>query len=359
MGGQVNSRFIPVDRNTLYFMPPSIQDWLPEKHLARFVVEIVSHLDLRPLKNAYVSGGFKAYHPETLLSLLFYGYANGVYSSRKIEKATYDSVAFRFLAANTHPDHDTIAAFRKRFLEELKPLSVQILMIAHQMGILKVGKISLDGTKIKANASKHKALSWEYTCKLEKQLQEEIKELMCLAEKADAEELPDGLDIPDELSRRKERIAAIAKAKEEIERRAAERYTKEKEMYDQKMVERKTKEEKTGKKVGGRAPKPPEPGPNQSDQVNLTDEESRIMPFSGKGFEQAYNAQAGVDVDSMLIVEGHITQSPNDKQEIEPALRKLSSLPEEIGKVDAILADTGYFSEYNVNECLSEQVTPT
>ncbi len=354
----MNSKFIPVDRNTLYFMPPSIQDWLPEKHLARFVVEIVSHLDLRLLKNSYVSGGSKAYHPETLLSLLFYGYATGVYSSRKIEKATYDSVAFRFLAANTHPDHDTIATFRKRFLEELKPLFVQILMIAHQMGVLKVGKISLDGTKIKANASKHKALSWDYACKLEKQLQEEIKELMRLAEKADAEELPDGLDIPDELSRRKERIAAIAKAKEEIERRAAERYAKEKEMYDQKIAERKAKEEKTGKKVGSRTPKPPEPGPNQSDQVNLTDGESRIMPSSGKGFEQAYNAQAGVDVDSMLIVEGHITQSPNDKQEIEPALRKLSSLPEEIGKVDAILADTGYFSEYNVNECLSEQVTP-
>ncbi len=354
----MSSKFIPVDRNTLYFMPPSLQDWLPEKHLARFVVEIVSQLDLRPLKNAYVSGGSKAYHPEALLSLLFYGYATGVYSSRKIEQATHDSVAFRYISANTHPDHDTIATFRKRFLEELKPIFVQILMIAHQMGVLKVGKISLDGTKIKANASKHKALSWDYACKLEKQLQEEIKELMRLAEEADAEELPDGLDIPDELARRKERISAIAKAKKEIERRAAQRYAKEKKMHDQKIAERKAKEEKTGKKPGGRAPKPPSPGPNRSDQVNLTDEESRIMPSSGKGFEQAYNAQAGVDIDSMLIVEGHITQSPNDKQEIESALRELSSLPEEIGKVDVILADTGYFSESNVNKCLSEEVTP-
>jgi transposase len=351
-------KFLKFDRQTLYFMPPSIQDWLPEKHLASFVAEIVSHLDLRPLKDAYVGSGSKPYHPEMLLSLLFYGYATGVYSSRKIEIATYEMVPFRFLAANTHPDHDTIATFRKRFLEELKPLFVQILMIAHQMGVLKLGKISLDGTKIKANASRHKALSWDYACKLEKQLKEEIKELMRLAEKADAEELPDGLDIPDELSRRKERIVAIAKAKEEIERRAAERYAREKEAYDQKIAERKAKEEKTGKKPGGRTPKQPEPGPLPNDQVNLTDEESRVMPSSGKGFEQAYNAQAGVDIDSMLIVEGHITQNPNDKQEIEPALQKLSSLPEEIGKVDAILADTGYFSESNANKCISKQVTP-
>lgn len=357
-GISMNSKFIPFDRNTPYFMPPSIQDWLPEKHLARFVVEIVSQLNLRSLKNAYVCGGSKAYNPEMLLSLLFYGYATAVYSSRKIEQATYDSVAFRFIAANNHPDHDTIATFRRRFLEELKPLFVEILMIAHQMGILKVGKISLDGTKIKANASKHKALSWDYACKLEKQLQEEIKQLMCLAEKADAEELPDGLDIPDELSRRKERIAAIAKAKEEIERRAAECYAREKKAYDQKMAERKAKEERTGKKPGGRTPKPPDHGPLPKDQVNLTDEESRIMPSSGKGFEQAYNAQASVDVDSMLIVEGHITQNPNDKQEIKPTLQNLSSLPEEIGKVNSILADTGYFSESNVGECLSEQMTP-
>lgn len=140
-------KFLPFDRQTLYFMPPSIQDWLPEKHLASFVAEIASHLDLRPLKDVYVGSGSKPYHPEMLISLLFYGYATGVYSSRKIEIATYDSVPFRFLAANTHPDHDTIATFRTRFLEELKPLFVQILIIAHQMGVLKLGKISLDGTK--------------------------------------------------------------------------------------------------------------------------------------------------------------------------------------------------------------------
>ncbi len=350
--------FIKSDRLTPYLMPLSLQDWLPEKHLARFVVDIVSQLDLRFLTNAYSGSGSKAYHPSVLLSLMFYGYATGVYSSRKIERATYDSIAFRFIAANTHPDHDTIANFRKRFLEDLKPLFVGILMLARQMGMLKVGKVSLDGTKIKANASKHRALSWEHACKLEKQLQEEINTLMELAEKTDADDLPDGLDLPEELSRREERIAAIAKAKEEIERRAAERYAREKEAYDQKMAARKAKESETGKKPGGRTPKPPQPGPDKSDQVNLTDQESRIMPSRGKGFEQAYNAQAGVDLDTMLIVEQHVTQNPNDKQEIKPFLQELSRLPEKIGKVNALLADTGYFSESNVEDCENNQIRP-
>lgn len=158
----MHQKFIPTVREERYLFPPSIQDWLPEKHLAQFVVEIVSKLNLRPLTETYAGKGFKAYHPEILLSLLFYGYATGIFSSRKIEQATYDSVAFRFISANTHPDHDTIASFRKRFLEQLKPLFVQILMIAHEMGLLKFGKVSLDGTKIKANASKHHALSWEH-----------------------------------------------------------------------------------------------------------------------------------------------------------------------------------------------------
>ena len=155
-------KFIPTNRDQQYLFPPAIQDWLPEDHLARFVVEIVSQLNLQPLAETYEGKGLSAYHPEILLSLLFYGYATGVFSSRKIEKATYDSVAFRFISANTHPDHDTIAAFRKRFLGQLKPLFVQILLLAREMGLLKIGKVSLDGTKVKANASKHHALSWDH-----------------------------------------------------------------------------------------------------------------------------------------------------------------------------------------------------
>ena len=239
-------KFINTNRDQQYLFPPSVQDWLPEDHLARFVVDIVSQLDIRPITQAYAGRGSKAYHPEILLSLLFYGYATGVYSSRKIEQATHDSVAFRYISVNTHPDHDTIATFRKRFLDQLKPLFVQILMLAHEMGLMKLGKVSLDGTKIKANASKHHALSWGHACKLEKQLQAEVQELMRLAQKADSEDPPEGMDIPEELSRRQDRLVAIAEAKEKIEQRAAERYAKEKQQYDAKVAARKAKAEKSG-----------------------------------------------------------------------------------------------------------------
>ena len=231
----MSHKFIPTNRDQQLLFPPAIQDWLPEKHLARFVVEIVSQLDLRPLADAYAGKGFKAYHPEILLSLLFYGYATGVFSSRKIEQATYDSVAFRFISVNTHPDHDTIASFRKRFLDQLKPLFVQILILAHEMGLVKLGKISLDGTKIKANASKHHALSWEHAGKLEQQLQAEVKELLRLAEQADTEEVPAEMDIPAELCRRQDRLLAIARAKAIIEQRAAQRFVQQQKEYEEKV----------------------------------------------------------------------------------------------------------------------------
>lgn len=354
----MSSNFITSNRDQQYLFPPSVQDWLPEDHLARFVVDIVSNLNIRSLTETYGGRGSKAYHPEILLSLLFYGYATGVYSSRKIEQATYDSVAFRFVSANTHPDHDTIATFRKHFLDQLQPLFVQILVIASEMGIMKLGKVSLDGTKVKANASRHHALSWGHACKLEKQLQAEVQELMRLAEKADSEKTPDGMDIPAELSRRQDRLTAIAEAKEKIEQRAAKRYAEEQREYEKKIATRKAKSEKSGKKPRGREPKPPEPGPRKKDQVNLTDEESRIMPTSGKGFDQAYNAQATVDVDTMIIVESHVSQSPNDKKEITPTLSALKLLPESLGKVDGILADAGYFSDANVSACEQAEITP-
>ncbi len=330
---------------------------MPEGHLARFAVDIVSQLNLRSITDQYGGRGSKAYHPRMLLSLLFYGYATGVFSSRKIELATYDSVAFRFIAANKHPDHDTIATFRKRFLDELKPLFVQILIIAKEMGLLKLGKVSLDGTKVKANASKHRALSWGHACKIEKQLQAEVAELMQLAQEADSSDIPDEMNIPEELLRRQDRLDAIDEAKEKIEQRANERYSREVEEYEQKVADRKAKAEKSGKKSRGREPKSPTPGPRDKDQVNLTDEESRIMP-SAKGFKQAYNAQAAVDLDTMCIVSAHVTQSPNDKQEVVPTLEALDELPEQLGKVDTLLADTGYFSGSNVKECIAAEVTP-
>jgi transposase len=353
----MSTNFIPTDRNTIYLLPPSVQDWLPEDHLARFIVDIVAQLNIRSITDQYGGRGSKAYHPRMLLSLLFYGYATGIFSSRKLEQATYDSVAFRFIAANNHPDHDTIAVFRKRFLHQLKPLFVQILIIAKEMGLLKVGKVSLDGTKIKANASKHRALSWGHACKIEKQLQAEVDELMRLAQKADSSEIPDEMNIPQELLRRQDRLEAIAEAKKKIEQRANERYSREVEEYEQKVAARKAKAKENGRKPQGRGPKPPTAGPRDKDQVNITDEESRIMP-SAKGFKQAYNAQAAVDLDSMCIISAHVTQSPNDKQEVSPTLEALDELPEQLGKVDTLLADTGYFSESNVKECIEAEVAP-
>jgi transposase len=354
----MSDTFRQVDRKTLYLMPPSMNDWLPEGHLARFIIEIVGQLDLGPIKSAYAGRGSKAHHPEMLLALLFYGYATGVFSSRKLEQATYDSVAFRYIAANNHPDHDTIATFRKRFLPQLAPLFVQILLIAQQMGCLKLGKVSLDGTKIKANASRHQALSWKYANELETQIEAEVAELLRQAEEADNSEAPDGLDLPAELARREQRLEAIARAKAEIERRAAERHAREQAEYEHKLAERKAKEQQTGRKPRGKEPKPPEPGPRDKDQVNLTDDESRIMPVPGGGFDQCYNAQASVDVDSLLTVGQHLSQHPNDKQEIAPALAALTALPETLGTVDGVLADAGYFSQGNVEHCQQAAILP-
>lgn len=349
--------FIEWDRKTPFLLPPSIEDWLPEGHLARFVVEIVEQLDLRSLTESYGGRGSQPHNPAMLVALLFYGYAVGIFSSRKLERSTYDSVAFRYIAVNSHPDHDTIANFRKRFLKELTGLFVQILLVARQIGVLKLGNVSLDGSKVKANASKHKALSYEHACKLEAQLKNEVAELFQKAEAADRVDIPDGLNIPEELTRREDRLGVIRNAKAEIERRAAERHAREQAAYREKMAERARKGQETGKKPPGKQPKPPVPGPTAKDQVNLTDEDSRIMPTSG-GFEQCYNAQAGVDVTTKLIVSARLTQEPNDKQQLKPTLENLSALPKELGKVTGLISDSGYFSEENVKACESQGITP-
>jgi transposase len=279
--------FVDVDRDTLYLLPPSIQEWLPEKHLVRFVVEIVEQINLQSLKSSYCGRGSQPYNPEMLVALLFFGYATGVFSSRKLERSTYDSVAFRYVAANSHPDHDTIATFRRRFLPELTKIFVEILSIAHEMKVLKLGKVSICGTKVKANASKHKALSYGHACKLEKQLEAEVAELLQKAESVDNADIPDGMDIPIELSIRQERVKAIREAKAEIERRASERHAEEQKVYETKVAERAKKEQDTGKKARGKTPQPRTSSPTDKDQVSLNDKESRIMPTSGGGFEQA------------------------------------------------------------------------
>ncbi len=352
------SNFIVTDRKTNYLLPPSVDDWLNEDHLARYIVEVVDQLDLSRLTRQYAGRGSKAHHPATLLSILIYGYSTGVFSSRKLERATYDSVAFRYIAAGTHPDHDTLATFRRRFLGEFSELFVQVLELAREMKLLKFGHVCLDGTKVHANASRHSALSHGHIEKLETQLQAEVRELLGLAEKADQADVPDGIDLPAEIRRREDRLAAMADAKAKIAARAEERYQREKAEYDAKLAKRTEKEMTTGKKPGGKPPTAPTPGPKDSDQINLTDEESRIMPVSGGGFEQAYNAQAAVDNESMLVVATGLTQAPNDKEQVEPMLETLAAQTERLGKVTGLIADTGFCSEKNIKACETAGVAP-
>ncbi len=352
------SRFVQIDRDTAYLLPPSVQEWLPEDHLARFIVETVEQLDLSALDREYAGRGMAAFPPAMLLALLFYGYATGEFSSRRIERATYDSVAFRFIAANTHPDHDTVAAFRKRFLPQLKGLFVQILLVARALKLLKVGNVSLDGSKVKANASRHRALSYGHAGKIEAQLKAEVERLLRLAEQADRRDVPDGMDVPAELARRETRLTAIREAKAKIEARAQERFEVEQKVYEAKVAAREQRQKKTGKRPGGKPPAPPVGGPRETDQVSLTDEQSRIMKAAGGGFEQAYNAQALTDVETKLIVGAFVTQQPTDVRQIEPALARLGELPETLGKPQHLLADTGYFSKDNVRCCEKAGVTP-
>src|SRR5271168_4966947 len=308
------SNFRPVDRDTGFLMPPSVDEWLPERHLARFVVEVIAGLDLRAMTGSYRGSGEASYHPSVLLGLLVYGYATGNFSSRKLERATYDSVAFRFIAANQHPDHDTIATFRRRFLKQIETLFVQVLLMAREMGMLKLGTVALDGTKIGANASRHSALSYERAGQIEMQLRAEVAKLTAMAEAADQADVPDGMQLPEELARRQKRIAEIVRARAAIEARAKERYVR--------------------------------------------DKDSRIMPVPGGGFEQCYNAQAAVAAGSLLVVAGDVVQAPNDKQQIEPMLAALGGLPKALGDTETLLADTGYFSEGNVKACAAAGIDP-
>ncbi len=352
------SNFRLIDRDTGFLMPPSVDEWLPERPLARFVVEVIAGLDLRAMTGSYRGSGEASYHPQLLLGIIIYGYATGVFSSRKLERATYDSVAFRFIAANEHPDHDTIAAFRRRFLQQLGTLFVQVLGVAREMGVLKMGTVALDGTKIHANASRHSALSYEHAGKIEAQLQAEVAELMAKAEAADQADVPDGMSIPEELARREQRLAMIAKARATIEARAKERHARERAEHETKLATREAKSAATGKKPRGRPPAPPVEGPLPTDQVNRTDEASRIMPMPGGGFEQCYNAQAVVAAGSLLVLAADVVQAPNGKQQLRPMLEQVSALPETLGKAEVLLADNGYFSEANVEACAAAGIDP-
>ena len=352
------SRFRPIDRETDYLLPPSVQDWLPESHLARYVVDVVEGLDLSELERAYAGRGSDAYHPALLLSLLIYGYATGTHSSRKIERATYDSLAFRFIACDQHPDHDTLANFRRRFGNEFAAVFVQVLQVARESQLSRFGTVSLDGTKIHANASRHSALSYGHAEKLEAQLKAEVQEMLKLAEAADRRAVPEGVSLPEEILRREDRLAAIAAAKAQIEARAKERFEREQAEYLAKLAKRQAKEAATGKKPGGKPPQPPAAGPRADDQINLTDEDSRIMKVAGGGFEQCYNAQGVVDTDSMLVIAPHVTEAANDKEQVEPMVSRIQALPKGLNQPETLLADTGFYSEKNVETCQAAKIKP-
>jgi transposase len=331
-------------------------DCLPPDHLARFVVDTITQLDLTAIYARYGSRGGQPYAPEILLGLLFYGYATGVFSSRKLERATFETVPCRFLAGNLHPDHDTLATFRKTFLPELKDLFVQVLLLAQVAGVLKLGNISLDGTKIHADAAKSKAVSDQHLLVLEAHLRTEVDALFALSEQADQGDLPDGLVVSDEIAIRQARLARLAEAKAVLEARAKERDAIEQAEYAATVQGRADKAQRMGRTPRGRPPTAPTPGPRDKDQDNFTDPESRIMKHSSmEGFEQDYNAQVAVDQDSLLIVGESLSNHPNDQHEAEPTL---DAIPPQVGTPEAVAMDNGFFSAATIQACERREIDP-
>jgi transposase len=339
-------KFKTVDYEAALEQTVSLREAVPAHHLARFVVDVVAELDLARIYARYGPRGGEAYAPEVLLALLFYGYATGVFSSRKIEKATYESLPFRFVAGGLHPDHDTLANFRKTFRAEIKALFVQVLLLAQAAGYLQLGNISIDGSKVHANASKSKAVSYKRLQELEVRLRAEVDQLFLLAEQADQQPVPAGMNVADEIALRQDRLARLAEAKQVLQARAQERQAAEQAAYEAKQRAREEKAKRSGRKPPGRPPTPPSAEPQDKDQYNFTDPESRIMKCSSSaGFEQAYNVQVAVDQDSLFIVACALSNHPNDKAEAEATL---AALPPALGQPTAAALDNGFFSAPNL-----------
>lgn len=359
--GYMSKRFRTCSLDQPLLLPPSLQDWLPEKHLARFIADVTEPLDLSQILADYTrrdGRGMAAYHPVMMVRVLLYGYCLGVVSSRKLEKATYEDVAFRYLAADQHPDHDSIASFRQTHLQALAGLFIQALRLCEKAGLVKLGHVAIDGTKLKANASKHKAMSYDRMQEKEKQLREEVEKLLAQAAQVDAEEDSkygkgkQGDELPAELARRESRLKKIAEAQAALEQEARERACMEKAAAEAKLAERQRQEEERGKKFGGRPPQVPDPEqakPEPKAQRNFTDPDSRIMMDGAtKSFTQAYNAQAAVDSHAQIIVAAALTQEANDKKQLVPMLERVA---ENLGrKPEQASADAGYFSEAAVND---------
>ena len=338
--------FKTVDYEATLDQTVRLGDCLPPDHLARFIVDVIAQLDLSAIYARYRPRGGAPYAPEILFGLLAYGYATGVFSSRKLERATSESAPFRFIAGNLHPDHDTLASFRTTFLPDLQDLFVQVLLLAQEMGVLKLGNISIDGTKIHADASKSKAVSYKRLQELETDLRADVQALFALASRADQGRLPDGMVVANELALRQARLARLAEAKAVLEARAKERDALEQAEYEAKVREREAKAQRKGKPPRGRPPTPPTPGPRADDQYNFTDPESRIMKNStDKGFNQHYNAQIAVEQESLLIVGSSLSNHPVDQGEVVPTV---DAIPAALGTPEAAALDQGYFSAANI-----------
>lgn len=349
-------QFKTVDYEESLQQTVSIAECLPPEHLARFIVSVVAMLDLSAIYAQYAPRGGEPYAPEILLGLLLYGYVSGVFSSRQIERATYESIPFRYIAGGWHPDHDTLANFRKTFLAQITDLFVQVLLVAKEVGVLQLGKISLDGSKMHADASKSKAVSYKRLLELEHLLQQEVAELLALSEQADAGALPATMDVQEELVLRRTRLANLAQAKKVLELRAEERYQAEKAEYEAKVQARAERARQENRKPRGRQPKPPQKGPQDRDQYNFTDPDSRVMKNStDKGFDQHYNVQIAVEQESFLIVAHSLSNHPTDHNE---AIPTLDTIAPAVGTPEAAALDTGYFSATNIAEMERRGIDP-
>jgi transposase len=339
----MGTRYVSIDRETALLLPPDLRDWVPADHLVHFVIDAVEQLDVSAARVNDRGTGSEQYPPRMLLGLLIYSYATGVFSSRQIERATYENVAVRLLCADTHPDHDTLCAFRRENTALLGGCFAEVLELAAGCGVLKVGGITvaIDGTKILANASRHSAVSYEHADKTMRQLDLEIAELLRKAQDADAVPLSDGLTIPEEVQRRVERKAQLAKARAEMEARAYAHHQEQKAEYERKIAAQKARMA-AGEKRGRSEDPPSGPTPGPKEQYNFTDPESRMMKTQGMHFEQAYNAQAAVEVDSRLIVGQRLTNVPNDQPQLVPTVRAIEPC---VGTVKQVLVDSGFVSE--------------
>ena len=337
----MSARFVDVDRETPMLLPPDLRDWVAEDDLVHFIIEAVHRLPLEDFQVNQRGTGSRQFPPHMMLALLIYCYANGLFSSRKIENATKRDVAVRYLTGNTHPDHDTICKFRRENFTAFSKAFVSVLELAKELKLLKLGNVAIDGTHIKANASIDQNVTYERANEIREQLQQDVAELLEQAETADKSD-EDNQKLPKEIARREKLISKMDRAIDELKQRAAVRDAKAQAKYEEKVKERQRKEDETGKKPGGPKPKPPKAGPeNSNEQANLTDPDARIMRKNKRaGFTESYNAQAAVDVDgSQLIVGEHVSQSASDSTELENGI---NSIPKELGKPKAALLDAGY-----------------